>query len=227
MNYSTESNPVAGRRLPLRVMLSALAATAAVAALAFWSPSAGATAAPAAATQPLAPQFDLVHAERFRVAKPFRHLWRADRPLVQEGWLLVLSGDEELLKPRQAKEPVLYVGAQTAERINTAQGSGRLVVLVPGNFPLDGTQVFLGSEALPEELRQPQISAELEAATARGVPPLAAASVARAVQAGVTEFADDFALRLRAIDLVEAHSPNEKELIAGWRVPYVPNTAPR
>lgn len=180
------------------------------------------TASPAAAPalQP-APrprvQLALHHAERFTVAAPFQHLWRADRPLVTSGWLLVVSGDPELLRPRQVKEPVLYVGAQTAERINHAV-SGRLVLLVPGDFALGQAPIFLGDADLPEELRQPQIDAQLAAAVAAGAIATPAETIAKVTVAGTREFATDFQLRQRAIDLVEIHSPDEKDLIAGWRV---------
>ena len=181
--------------------------------------SAGSTPSSAA---PLAPvrrvQLALHHAERFRVDRPFEHLWRADRPLVSTGWLLVVSGDPELLQPRQSKMPVLYVGAQTAERIN-AGTSGRLVLLVPGDFRLEDAPIFLGSEALPEELRQPAIDAELATAVAGGAIATPAATIEAVTAAERGPFETDYELRQRAIDLVELHSPTEKDLIAGWRVP--------
>jgi hypothetical protein len=180
-----------------------------------------ATRAPAAQPVEPPPQLQLLHAERFAVDRPFRHLWRADQPWVQSGWLLVLSGDPEQLRPRQVKEPVLYVGAQTAERINTARDSGRLVVLVPGDFRLEDAPIFLGGTALPEELWQPQIDAELAAAKAAGALPPTGPAIANASVPAVQKFANDFALRLRAIDLVEQHSPTEVDLIRGWRAPLV------
>ncbi|MCU0866682.1 MAG: hypothetical protein MUC36_23100 [Planctomycetes bacterium] len=171
---------------------------------------------------PVAPvrrvQLALHHAERFRVDRPFEHLWRADRPLVTTGWLLVVSGDPELLRPRQSKMPVLYVGAQTAERIN-AGTSGRLVLLVPGDFRLEDAPIFLGSEALPEELRQPAIDAELATAVAGGAIATPAATIKAVTADERGPFETDYELRQRAIDLVEIHSPTEKDLIAGWRVP--------
>ncbi|HEX6811613.1 MAG TPA: hypothetical protein VF384_08330 [Planctomycetota bacterium] len=190
---------------------------------------AGRTADPAAkpvtplAQPPRPAQLELVHAERFQVAKPFQNVWRADKQLVNSGWLLVLSGDPALLVPRQVKEPVLYVGAQTAQRVNTGQESGRLVVIVPGDFQLDDAPIFLGDAALPEELRQGQIDQQLQVARGLGAVPPTAAAIENATKNAVWgEFATDFELRLRAIELVEKHSPQEKELIAGWRVPRVP-----
>jgi hypothetical protein len=231
MKPSTESRAVRSR-LSARVLVSALAAVAVVLTIAFVRPADHKADSAAAASQPQTPQFELLHAERFQLAQPTRHVWRADKPAYTSGWLLVLAGDEQSLAPRQAKMPVLYVGNQTAERINTAQGSGKLVVLVPGDFALAGTRVFLGNEALPEELLPASIDAELGFAIQRGLPPLAAASIANATQPGTREFQNDFLLRRRAIELVAQHSPGETDLIATLDVPYIPPaeasyTAPR
>ena len=228
-NPSTSARPSAATRLP--GVAVAVAGAAALVAVAFaWNsrgerPAASqvtnaASASLAAPTPRPRVQLALLHAERFTVRAPFQHLWRADQPWVTTGWLLVVSGDPELLRPRQAKEPVLYVGAQTAERINHA-ASGRLVLLVPGDFPLAAAPIFLGDVALPEELRQPQIDAQLAGAVAAGAIATPAETIAKVTVAGAREFATDFELRQRAIDLVEIHSPEEKDLIAGWRVPRV------
>jgi len=177
--------------------------------------------ADAAVAVPAPPtQLRLVHAEQFQVARPFQHLWRADRPLVNSGWLLVLEGPAALLEFKQNIEPVLYVGAQTADRVN-AGASGRVVVIVPGNFRLQNAPIFLGANALPEALDQARINAAVNAAIADGALVPTDAEVQAAVVAGVKPYATDFELRLRAIDLVELHSPQEKDLIRGWRAPLV------
>jgi hypothetical protein len=199
-----------------------IAAIAVVVSVAFLRPPGAADSNDAGKQQLMSPphnQLQLLHAERFRLDEPYQHRWRADVPFVTDGWLLVLSGDPELLRPRQVKERVLYVGAETAERINTPP-DGKVVVLVPGDFRLDGAPIFLGAEALPEELMQPQIDAELAAARAAGVTPPNAEAIA-AVLAPTRTFANDYYLRLRAIELVEQHSPTETDLIAGARVPLV------
>jgi hypothetical protein len=163
-------------------------------------------------------QLALLHAERFAVQKPYQHLWRADRPWVESGWILVLQTDPELLRPRQVKESVLYVGAQTAERINHGT-SGRVVVLVPGDQALASAPIFLGEAALPEELLQTHIDAQLRAAVAAGAIPTPAETVQQVTVPGRPAFETDYELRQRAIDLVEIHSPQEKVLIEGWRLP--------
>lgn len=175
-------------------------------------------AAPAPA--PAVQQLELVHAERFQVAQPYRHLWRAEPLLVTGGWLLVLSGEPSALVARQMKMPLLQVGAQTAERVNVGDRSGKLVVLVPGDVALADAPIFLGSDALPEEVGQAHLDAELANARANGAKAPDAATIAKATAAG-REFANDHELRLRAIELVERHSPQEQDLIRGARVPLV------
>ena len=176
---------------------------------------------PLAQPLPQRPQLQLVHAERFEVEKPFPHVWRADRRLVNNGWLLVVSGDPALFVPRQIKEPVLYVGAETAQRVNFPEQSGKLVVIVPGDFRLEDAPIFFGAEALPEELRQGQIDAELEAARTAGVVAPSAQAIEKAMNTQWQKFASDYELRLRAIDLVEQYSPQEQALISGARAPLV------
>lgn len=209
---------------PRALRLAATAAVALVIALGVLqrqTSTAGSTGTQApAAPAPVRPApLELLHAETFRLDRGYPHRYRGDTPIVDRGWLLVIAGDPAALATRQMKMPVLQVGAQTAERINFAP-TGKLVVLVPGDFRLQDAPIFLGSPALPEELRQDQIDAELAAARAAGVEPPAAAVVTKVTQPGHS-YADDWELRQRAMDLVEQFSPGEAELVRGWRVPRV------
>jgi hypothetical protein len=111
---------------------------------------------------------------------------------------------------------VLYVGNQTAERINHAQ-SGKLVVLVPGDLDLAQAPIFLGTIGLPEEVLANKIEVELAAALAAGAVPPNAATLAKAIIAEPLNLANYDELRLHAIDLVEQHSPEEQDLINGAR----------
>ncbi len=216
---SLSSRLRSGVRAPLWMGALLVVATAVVVTVAMSRPSEAARVPTAAPLQPVV-QLELMHAEPFHTEQPFRHLWRADQPLVDRGWLLVLSGDPAQMVVHQTKDPVLYVGAQTADRVNTGEGSGKLVVIVPGDFWLEDAPIFFGAPALPEELRQPWIDHELATARAAGaVAPTA--ELAAQVATEARTFRTDFELRRRAIDLVEQYSPGEKDLIAGWRVPLV------
>lgn len=226
-NPSPSTRPQSrGRTLGLAVAAVAAAVVVAVTVMnrkpAEPAPASPAAAPKAAAQQPkprARVQLALHHAERFTLETPYQHRYRVDEPWVTDGWLLVLSTDPSLLKLRQVKEPVLYVGAQTAERVNAGL-SGKIVVLVPGDFALANAPIFLGDAALPEELRQTDIDAQLAAAVAAGAIATPGETITK-VTAAARTFATDFELRQRAIDLVEIHSPDEKDLIAGWRAPRV------
>ena len=176
--------------------------------------------APAANAPPIRP-IELLHAQRFHVAEAFQHVWRAEKPFYEDGWLLVLGCDPAALTVQQVRQPVLYVGEQTADRVNFGDESGRVVVIVPGDLDLAESPIFFGGVGLPEEVTHEQIASEVAAARRSGVAPHTAETIAAVLVDGVLDCENDYQLRLRAIDLVEQHSPQERDLIEGWRAPLV------
>ena len=162
-------------------------------------------------TAPQAAPLQVVEAQPFQVLTPLTHNMRAEQPSYDSGMLLVLSGDPTLLRPRQTLENVLYVGAETAERINTAELSGYLVVVVPGEVDLANSPIFLGEAALPEQVTASEAARQLQLAldagmTGQSVP------VADPIQV-----ADGYELHRFASYLVERYSPDETDLIQGLR----------
>jgi hypothetical protein len=157
-------------------------------------------------------------AQRFDLEVPYTHGWRRERPPVQSGWLLVLSVNPDLVVRREIREPVLYVGAQTAERINAGDLSGRVVAVVPGDFLLEDTPIFFGSPALPEEVDAAHIDREVRAAVDAGRRASSIDDVVRAL-AYPLHLRDQYELRMAAIDLVERFSPQERGLIESSRLP--------
>jgi hypothetical protein len=137
-----------------------------------------------AAVPASASDVELLAAVPFAVDEPFVHEWRAEKPLVSSGYLLKLRVDPELSRPRATYEPVLYVGAETAERCLPEPAlalaeQGILVVLVPAPLDAEGrvaldlaaAPVWFGSLELPERVDAARIGAELAAARARGAGP--------------------------------------------------------
>lgn len=163
---------------------------------------------------------ELLSARPFKVDEPFIHYWRSERPLVERGQLLVLAVDPQLVFPRQSLEPVLYVGAETAERINQGDASGRVIAVVPGEVDLSQAPIFFGEPALPEEVDRAEAARQLERARAAGV---VAPSVERIQQVSQQPIrvADHHALRRFAADLIERHSPEEAELVRALRMPVL------
>ncbi len=169
---------------------------------------------------------ELVFARPFVLATPTTHAWRKEQPSYRAGMLLVLRAPVDVLASRQTAEPVLYVGAQTAERVNVGDTSGMLVVLVPADLDAKGgvsldlaaSPIFFGSAELPEQVDAAIIARELAAARRAGIAPPSAAAVAAAMQPPVA-FDDDWQLRVHAADLIEHYAPLEADIVTGLRAP--------
>lgn len=173
--------------------------------------------------------FDLLYARPFRLERAYTHWFRRERPLVDAGYLLVLDVDPELAAPRQLLEPVLYVGSETAERVNHGHPSGRVVAIVPAPRGADGWPVlelesaamWFGRPALPEQIGAAELGEEILRAAADGVRPLAGARVRAALESagGALELPDKTALERLAAELVLRYAPGEEDLAQGILVP--------
>jgi len=180
---------------------------------------------------PESPQsvWGLAYARPFRVAEPFTHWWRAERPAVTTGYLVVLNADPDLLVPRETAEPVLYIGEQTGERVNKGHWDGALVAIVPSlpdaqGWPaldLSSVPIWFGSAELPERVDAVHIATELAAASAAGVTLFSDQRVATALQAGGTalDAADRTEVEQEAARLVLRFAPSEEDLARGLLVP--------
>ncbi len=174
------------------------------------------------------PVRDILFAQAFRLDKPYTHAWRKEQPQVSAGYVLVLAVDPEFVRPQQVAEPVLYVGDQTAERINAGDVSGRLVVLVPSSsnsrgevaLDLNKALIWFGAPELPERVDAAHLNAEINAAVQKGMKPLAEQKVRAALRRGgsVLRLANREALERRVATLLEEYSPNETDLIRGLRL---------
>jgi len=192
-----------------------------------WSTNRGTDDPPAIPADTLASEVALVYAQPFVLEQPATHTWRAEQPSFSAGMLLVIEvEDRGLIQSRQVYEPVLYAGAQTAEKINTGSESGHLVVVVPAPLAADGsvdldlgaTPIFFGEPALPEQVTAEIVQSELDRAVARGLGGSSASQIASAMQ-DMVSFPDHGELHAFAASLIEAYSPQEVDLIAGLRAP--------
>jgi len=161
----------------------------------------------------------LLHAQPFTLAVPAVHTYRAERPSYSAGLVLVLHADESFVTPRQALEPVLYLGAETAERLNTGRFSGNLVVLVPNARLADlATEpLFFGVPALPEEIDATLALLALSAARAAGAGPIGFPP-AQPITPAVIAAYDYTDLATQVSTLIETYSPAETDLVNGLRV---------
>jgi hypothetical protein len=170
----------------------------------------------------------LVSAQRFTLAQPYESAWRAEHPQVQSGWLLVIAADPLLCVPRNEMESVLQWGAQTLERINSGQDSGRIVAVLPDDvlrqdsvLVLDSEPCFFGPAGLPERMDAAELQRRLDTAHAAQVAPISARELAEAMRRGgvALEFAERDDLQRHAAQLILAHSPTEGDLARGLLVP--------
>jgi hypothetical protein len=173
--------------------------------------------------QPAAPQIqpiELIEATPFRLVEAHTHHYRAEAPRYDAGTLLVLRMAPELLVPRQTFENVLYVGAETAERVNVGDRSGFLVALVPGTPDLSTTPIFWGQPELPERVTAAEAQRQLDLARSAGVTAPGAAAAQGAAREAV-ELYDSYELLRFASYAVERFSPQEQDLIGGLRAPRI------
>ena len=210
---------------PIQSATLLLLATGAVAGTLYATRGAGDTQSFAPPQDLPAAALEILAARPFVVDEPFVHEWRAEKPLVSAGYLLVLRVAPELALPRATFEPVLFVGDQTAERVNAPRNGENLVVLVPAPerdgrpvLDLSRAPVWFGSLELPERIDAARIRAERGAAEERGIGParsgprLAAAGADETIHARTRRELD-----LYLADLVEFYSPEETDLVRQLR----------
>ena len=173
----------------------------------------------------------VLFAQPYVLDEAYVHSWRAERPLTDAGFLLVLEVEEAFTVPRNTEESVLYVGEEVAERINWGAGSGRVIALVPApldaegapDLDLESALIFYGTPGLPERVDAALVQAELAAARAAGVKALSAAGALSALEAGGEQerFTDRTALERHAAQLLLEYSPIEAELAESLLAPLL------
>lgn len=152
----------------------------------------------------------VLSARPFTLTQGYEYDWRAERPVVTEGTMLVLDVDPAAVYPRQVAQPVLYVGNQTAERVNVGYVSGKVVVIVPGKVDLATAPIWFGTPMLPEKVDANVIKVERDKADKAGIKPI---GKDKAVTTGAKlTLADKAALLREAAVLVRTHAPDEVEL---------------
>jgi hypothetical protein len=167
---------------------------------------------------------DIVYARPFSLEKGFKFFWRKERPEVTEGLILVLKADKALLVPRAAMMPVLYVGDQTAQRVNHGHESGYFIVLVPGQPDLTKAPIWFGTPNLHDQVDASTIEAERKKADEAGIQPLPTKKVQAALARGGEPLdAENLGqvLHGEVADLILKYSPQEKHIAEGFRVPVV------
>lgn len=174
---------------------------------------------------------DVLFVRPFTLDEPYVHAWRAERPEVDAGFILVLEVEQPFTIARDSLESVLYVGEQVAERLNWGTGSGRVVALVPAprgaegepELDLEAALMWYGTPALPERVDSARVDAERDLARAGGVEPLGAASLEAAREAGgeLVHLPDRTTLERYAAGLILEYSPSEAARAEGLLAPLL------
>ncbi len=186
---------------------------------------------PTPAERQAAPVRALVYARPFVLARPAVHVWRAEQPSYDAGYLVVLDVDPDFVAPRQTEEPVLYAGAETVERVSHAAVSGRVVGIVPCARGADGrpaldlasTTFFFGPESLPERIHAIEAQHELQRAAQSGTRPFPEVEVRAALALGgeMLTLPSRDELDENAALLVLENAPEDQDVGLGMLAPRV------
>lgn len=162
---------------------------------------------------------DVVFISPVFVGDAFLHNWREEKQLYESATLAVFKVNPKLVYPRNAAEPVLYVGNQTAQRLNQGDKSGYVIALIPGDVDLSREPVWFGSAELPERVNKETIAKERERAEAARFQPFDPEHVAKVSTKPLKAQNLRDLLREPISELVMKFSPEEKHLAEAWRVP--------
>lgn len=162
---------------------------------------------------------DVVHIQPFTLQEGFVFDWRQERPRVTSGTLAVFKVAPGLVHPRDAAEPVLYAGSQTAQRLNHGYESGYVIALIPGEVDLSREPVWFGTADLPEWVNADTIRSERAKAQQAGIAPFDKGRV-RSVTHDRLQSPDLASLlRDHVAEIVIRYAPQERALADTWRLP--------
>jgi len=175
-----------------------------------------------------APVEDIVFAQPFTLDQGERSNWRAERPVIDSGYIIVLKVNPDLVYPRQSAEPVLYVGDTTAQRLNVGYRSGHVVAIVGGEIEgedalnLSQAKIWFGTPELPERVDAARIAQESALADAVGIEPFSADKINALLaqndtlrEASMAKILDDVAAEIRRFSPQEAELAVSLEASAG------------
>lgn len=165
----------------------------------------------------------LLFARAFTVAQPYTHAWRREQPEVSSGWILVLEVDPSMTEPHQSAMPVLCVGGETAEPVNSGQPSGNVVAIVPGAIEESSLKVWFGPPDLPEQVDGAWITLARAKVRPEDLTTFTASEVAaaRALGGAALQARDRVELDRSSAQLILRFSPEERALAESLLVPVL------
>jgi hypothetical protein len=170
-----------------------------------------------------APVQDIVFAQPFTLDQGEVSNWRAERPNITSGYIIVLKVNPDLVYPRQSAEPVLYVGDTTAQRLNVGYRSGHVVAVVGAELTgeqamdLSKVKIWFGTPELPERVDANRIAQESALADAAGIKPFSADKIGDLLAQNETLSEPSMAGILNEVaSLIRRFSPQEEELAVSY-----------
>jgi hypothetical protein len=205
----------------MKFLNTTLAATALAAAVVFAAP-------PQVPATPAAVQ-DIVFAQPFSLETGEMSYWRAERPIVKSGYIIVLKVNPDLVYPRQTAEPVLYVGDTTAQRLNVGYRSGHVVAVVGADITgdkamdLSKVKIWFGTPELPERVDANRIAQESALADAAGIKAFDAEKIANLLaQSQTLNERDMNGIHDDVAALIRRFSPQEESVAAALEAGSTP-----
>ena len=164
---------------------------------------------------------EILAVQPFVLEQGYEFDWSAQESDVRTGTLVVLKADPDLVRPRNAAQPILYAGDRTVQRLNRGAETGVVIGIIPGDVNLATAPIWFGAPGLPESVTEQTIREQRIMAERQEIQPFAADTIENARVEPVR--ADDLPdlLRTHAAELVLEYAPEERDLVESWRLPVV------
>ncbi|MCG8409586.1 MAG: hypothetical protein MI923_30640 [Phycisphaerales bacterium] len=162
----------------------------------------------------------LIYAQPFVLKKGYQSYWSREKPFIEAGYLIVLKVAPDLVYPHEAATPVLYVGNETAERINVGYLDGHVIAVVSDKVDLNTALIWFGTPDLPERVGADKIAAELDLANTADLGSTITTEERTRVltqAGGPLHLYDKVELFSESASLIEKYAPSEQDLADMFR----------
>lgn len=177
-------------------------------------------------TEPTA-AYTLLSAQPFVLDESYVSYDRKEQPQVSSGWVLALQVPAELAQFRNGLMPVLCVGNTTAERWNSGESLGQIVVTVPSpmnaagepELDLSNAPIWFAEPELPERVDAAWIASALDAADDAVLAPFGTQAIEQARTKGgeVLRLRNHSELGKAISQWIDEYAPDEAELAESLR----------
>ena len=171
--------------------------------------------------------YTLIAAQPFVLEESYTSYDRKEQPQVHSGWILALQVPADLAQFRNGLMPVLCVGDTTAERWNSGETLGQIVVTVPSPLNAEGeptldlsnAPIWFAEPQLPERVDAAWIASAREAAEDSDLLPFGAEALEDArTQGGATLYVRNHSELGKAVShWIDRYAPDEAELAESLR----------